>query len=98
MLKKKQADQRDDVAIIRLEQLYPFPEKHLDLLLDRYKSVKSFWVQEEPRNMGAWNYIRDMLPFDNLDVVARKASASPATGFKKVHDEQQAALVAEAFA
>jgi 2-oxoglutarate dehydrogenase E1 component len=55
------------------------------------------WVQEEPINMGAWTYVKDVLALDNLEVVARKPSASPATGFKSVHDQKQADIVNRAF-
>ena len=98
LLKKKKEDKRDDVAIIRLEQLYPFPGKQLDLLLEKYNHVKSFWVQEEAENMGAWQHIvAHYYQIANLELIARKPSASPATGFKKVHEKQQKDIVDRAF-
>ncbi|MEM9821180.1 MAG: 2-oxoglutarate dehydrogenase E1 component, partial [Bacteroidota bacterium] len=98
LLKRKREDNRKDVAIIRLEQLYPFPKKFLDQLLERYTSVKSFWVQEEPANMGAWQHIvSQYYRITKLKLIARKESASPATGFKKIHDEQQQDIVNRAF-
>lgn len=86
----------DDVAIMRIEQLYPLDTDELDVLMGRYKKAEVYWVQEEPENMGAWRYIAMQLKFVDLKLVSRKASASPATGFKKIHDENQALIVKEA--
>ncbi len=99
LLAKKEADQRDDVAIVRLEQLYPLPEKQLDELFAKYKGAAIRWVQEEPANMGAWQYVLSWycgrVP---MQLVSRKPSASPATGFKKKHDQEQQAIIEKAFA
>ncbi|MGB4958719.1 MAG: hypothetical protein WBO36_04535, partial [Saprospiraceae bacterium] len=62
-----------------------------------HKNASLYWVQEESYNMGAWTYLMNYFRKDPLEVICRKASASPATGFKKVHDGQQADLVKEAF-
>ena len=96
LLAKKEADNRDDVAIIRLEQLYPFPEKQVEALYKKYKNAKCFWVQEEPLNMGPWQYVLSFYP-EQFELISRRASASTATGYKKVHDEQQQAIVDKAF-
>jgi 2-oxoglutarate dehydrogenase E1 component len=99
----KTAHQREDVAIVRLEQLYPLPAGQLKKVLEKYKGAPITWVQEEPSNMGAWQYMHAMTlneVFDagmTLDYVARKSSASTATGYKKVHDQQQMDIVARAF-
>ncbi len=87
-----------DVAIVRIEQLYPITRKQLDAVLARYpKKAKLVWVQEEPANMGAWWHImyrlRDLQP----DFVARKTSASPATGYKSQHDAEQKDIIKRAF-
>jgi 2-oxoglutarate dehydrogenase E1 component len=87
----------EDVAIMRVEQLYPLDTDALDVMMASYKKAEVYWVQEEPANMGAWSYMRLKLPFVDLKLISRKASASPATGFKKVHDENQKEIVAEAF-
>ncbi len=100
----KEEQKRDDVAIVRLEQLYPLPVKQINSLLKRYSKAETLlWVQEEPANMGGWQYIHSMkyntevnIP-DNMSFVARKTSASPATGFKKVHDKEQLHIVKRAF-
>ena len=98
LLKRKKEEKRDDVAIIRLEQLYPFPANQLEKLLEKYKHVKSYWVQEEAENMGAWQHIvAHYYKITDLTLISRKASASPATGFKKVHEQQQKEIVDKAF-
>src|SRR5699024_8757016 len=97
---KQQESERKDVAIVRVEQLYPMPMNKLRSLRIKYKAAKEFiWVQEEPENMGAWPYIcrklrRTRMP---LDVISRKESASPATGYQKQHISQQLAIVEKAF-
>ncbi len=95
----------DDVAIVRLEQYYPFPAGALSkLLADKYADVHDIaWVQEEPRNMGAWDFLDELLlrvctREQKLRYVGRPPSASPATGSHKRHLAEQAALVEEAFA
>ncbi|MCL4110222.1 UNVERIFIED_CONTAM: hypothetical protein GTU68_030606 [Idotea baltica] len=93
LLSKKTEDKRTDVVIVRLEQLYPFPSDKVNEVFKKYNKADFFWVQEEPKNMGAWYFILNELRDTNIQLVARKASASPATGFKKVHDKEQADLV-----
>ena len=97
LIKEKRAESRDDVHIIRIEQLYPLPFGQLKTALSKFDNPKLIWVQEEPENMGAWNFICMKLRYLNLEVIARKSSASPATGFKKMHDAQQMAIVKTAF-
>ncbi|MBB00682.1 MAG: 2-oxoglutarate dehydrogenase E1 component [Saprospirales bacterium] len=84
----------DHVAIVRLEQLYPLATKQLDRLKKKYANAEWMWAQEEPRNMGAWAFIQDNLGDTfNLDVIARKRSASPSTGYKKQHLLEQNELI-----
>jgi len=97
LLEYRQKKKINDVALIRLEQLYPFPEKMLRSILAQYKTDDRMWVQEEPANMGYVSYIHRMMPDDKLKIVSRKASASPATGFTKVHRVEQEKIVAKAF-
>jgi 2-oxoglutarate dehydrogenase E1 component len=79
----------ENIAAIRLEQLYPFPEKQLRAVLAKYpKGAKVVWVQEEPENMGPWSYMMRMMRKDNLDLISPPASASPAAGSPKVHDRR----------
>lgn len=97
----RRAADKEDVAIIRLEQLYPFPMKELEAALAPYPAnTEVVWTQEEPANMGAWWFIRarfcDRMFGRPLSVVARPESSSPAVGSKKVHDKEQKAIVATA--
>ena len=88
---------RKDVAIVRIEQIAPFPLKQFEAILEKYPNAKLIWVQEEPENMGAWSYILRVYRKKYLDVVARKPSASTAVGYLKVHDIEQKDLVKRAF-
>ncbi|MBG8554608.1 2-oxoglutarate dehydrogenase E1 component [Hymenobacter guriensis] len=97
LLEEQQKSARTDVAIVRLEQLHPFPKKQLDAELAKYPKAKVYWVQEEPENMGYWNYLLRFMRRELEDVVARKASASPATGYNKVHVKEQKDLIGRAF-
>ena len=86
-----------EISIVRLEQLYPLHKPHLNEIIARYPAADKVWVQEEPENMGAWTYINAKLPEFGFKLISRKISASPATGFKKLHDENQERIVREAF-
>ncbi|MCB2376545.1 2-oxoglutarate dehydrogenase E1 component [Hymenobacter sp. BT635] len=97
LLEEQRTSNRTDVAIVRLEQLHPFPKKQLDAELAKYPKAKLYWVQEEPENMGYWNYLLRFMRRELEDVIARKPSASPATGYNKVHIKEQKELVARAF-
>ncbi|MFD2786145.1 2-oxoglutarate dehydrogenase E1 component [Hymenobacter rubripertinctus] len=97
LLEEQQQSARKDVAIVRLEQLHPFPKKQLAVELAKYPKAKVYWVQEEPENMGYWNYLLRFMRRELEDVVSRKPSASPATGYNKVHVQEQKDLVARAF-
>jgi 2-oxoglutarate dehydrogenase E1 component len=90
----REKDKIKDVAIIRVEQLHPLPKNQILEALKAYPNAEIVWVQEEPENMGYWNYILRMLYKDiKMDVIARKTSASPATGYNKVHVEEQSGIV-----
>lgn len=93
----RQKKKNKDAALVRIEQLHPFPEKQIRALFKQYKGAKVVWVQEEPLNMGYWSYIQRMLPKDGLEVVCRKASASPATGYSKIHKIEQEKILNLAF-
>jgi len=86
-----------NTALIRIEQLYPFPKHQFQAVLTKYKSAELIWAQEEPYNMGYWSYIQRFLPEHQLKVVARKSSASPATGYSKVHKAEQEKIINLAF-
>jgi 2-oxoglutarate dehydrogenase E1 component len=102
LMAKRENDGTADTAIVRVEQLYPLPGAQIREALDRYPNAQDvIWVQEEPANMGAWQFMAVNLPEDlggrTLRRVSRKASASPAVGSAKVHDLEQRELVATAF-
>lgn len=102
LLEKQQVDDRKDVAIVRLEQLYPTPVDQIAKIRAAYTKAEDFiWVQEEPENSGAWPYLwrksrtEDALKFDN--VFARLEASSPATGYAKQHAAQQLHIISKAF-
>ena len=86
-----------DTAIIRVEQLYPLPQKQLDALYARYNKATWFWVQEEPLNMGAASFLKMNLANINFGVISRQPSASTATGYAKIHAQEQAEIIDTAF-
>ena len=94
---KRQKENHEDVAIIRLEQVYPLPQKQLDELYKKYSKAIWYWVQEEPLNMGAAGFLRMNLKNINFYIVSRQASAATATGYAKVHAKEQAEIVSAAF-
>jgi 2-oxoglutarate dehydrogenase E1 component len=100
LLEYQEENERYDVAIVRLEQQYPLPEKQINAIHRKYKQANSFrWVQEEPKNMGTYMHIQRYEWADMLDrEISRRSSASPATGFAAVHADEQKRLVEAAFA
>lgn len=98
LLEKREKENITDVAIVRVEQLYPIPEEQLLDILKKYKQKEAYWVQEEPLNMGAWNFLLGRL-YERIKLtpIARKNSASPATGFKKQHGKEQEEILNKAF-
>jgi len=86
----------EGILIVRIEQLYPLDQNELDKILKPYAGVEKVWLQEEPANMGSWIYIQSLLPGLNLRLISRKIAASPATGYKKLHDENQERIITEA--
>lgn len=100
---EREKKKREDLAIIRLEQLYPLDKQKLKALIDTYSSAKEcLWTQEEPKNMGAWPYLSgqlpDLLPKNlHLRYVGRKESASPATGFYTRHKQELAEILKQVF-
>jgi len=97
LLKKQQEEKREDVAIVRLEQIYPFPKKQFDALRKKYGKAELMWVQEEPANMGAWSHLAVNQAEYGWKCVSRRSAASPATGFPKAHEKEQNEIVAAAF-
>ena len=106
LLEKRRAEGREDIAILRIEQLYPFPEDDLVEILAPYTNLKhAVWCQEEPMNQGAWyssqHHMRRILGRHNkalvLEYAGRDASAAPACGYASKHAEQQEKLLQDAF-
>jgi 2-oxoglutarate dehydrogenase E1 component len=107
LAKSRAASGDDRVALVRIEQLYPFPFKSLAKALRRYRNAEITWCQEEPQNMGAWNFVDRRIEevLAGLDIAAKRPrfagraeAASPATGLFKRHIEEQTHLVADALA
>ncbi len=101
LLKAREDGGDPSTAIVRVEQLYPFPAQILAGILEGYRSVRDrLWVQEEPRNRGAWMFMSERfareLPGVPLSYVGREEAASPATGSHQVHTREQAEIMAEA--
>lgn len=103
LVKQREAKGADDVAIIRVEQLYPFPHKAFAAEIKKYaKATEIVWCQDEPQNQGAWFFIQhniheNMLDGQKLGYAGRAASASPAVGYSHLHQDQQKALLDAAF-
>jgi 2-oxoglutarate dehydrogenase E1 component len=103
ILEEKEKQQKEDVAVVRLEQMYPMPIQQIEAVYNRYSKAKHIeWVQEEPVNMGAWKFIAQNLVFETgsgmpfLHHTARPASGSPATGSSRLHKIQQKLIVEKA--
>ncbi len=95
---RQQKDNRKDVAIVRLEQLYPLPVQQLEALYKKYSQASTwFWVQEEPLNMGAASFLQMNLKSINYGVISRQPSAATATGYSKVHAQEQTEIIETAF-
>ena len=100
----QQAEELDinNVALVRVEQLYPFPDHDIQQYLKSFKAAKDIvWCQEEPKNMGAWFFVSDRIQQilakgQKIRYAGRQASASPAAGQKKIHDAEQLQLVMQA--
>lgn len=90
-------ENRKDIAIVRLEQVYPLPYQQLDVLHKKYSKATWFWVQEEPMNMGAAGFLQMNLKTINFGVISRNASAATATGYAKIHAKEQAEIIETAF-
>ena len=105
LYEERQKQKIDDVAIIRLEQFYPFPAQDLQTELKKYKNANVVWCQEEPKNMGGWFFVDRRIEevmtevkgkFSRPIYAGRKAAASPAAGYMKIHKEEQNALINDA--
>ncbi|AOW94344.1 alpha-ketoglutarate decarboxylase [Rhodococcus sp. WMMA185] len=104
LLARKHKDNREDIAIVRIEQLYPVPSRRLRATLDRYPNATEFrWVQEEPANQGAWPFfglaLPELLPdkLAGIKRISRRSMSAPSSGSSKVHAVEQQEIIDEAF-
>jgi 2-oxoglutarate dehydrogenase E1 component len=103
LAKRREEAGQDDIAILRVEQLYPFPHKAFGAEIKKYPNATELvWCQDEPQNQGAWFFVQhyiheNMLDGQKLGYAGRSASASPAVGYAHLHQEQQKALLDAAY-
>ena len=100
LMQHQQDNKRDDVAIVRLEQLYPLPVNQIKAMMKAYSGAQEFyWVQEEPENMGYWSYLLSRHPdiFAEFGLISRPLSATPATGMAKRHAKEQQDIIKKSF-
>ena len=104
LMRRREENGHDDTALVRVEQLYPFPHKAFASELKKYPNATDVvWCQDEPQNQGAWFFVQhyvheNMVEGQKLGYAGRPASASPACGYAHLHQEQQKALLDQAFA
>ncbi|MFB6257429.1 MAG: 2-oxoglutarate dehydrogenase E1 component [Flavobacteriales bacterium] len=99
LLEKKEELEVADIALVRIEQIYPFPMAQVKELLQRYKKAEEYlWVQEEPENMGPWGFLlREVVPEVPMERISRESSASPASGSPKRFEDRQKRIIEEVF-
>ncbi|RYZ25672.1 MAG: 2-oxoglutarate dehydrogenase E1 component, partial [Chitinophagaceae bacterium] len=97
LAERQQKEDRKDVAVVRVEQLYPLPYKQLEELYNKYNKATWFWVQEEPLNMGAASFLQMNLKSMNYGIISRQPGAATASGYSKVHAQEQTEIVDTAF-
>jgi 2-oxoglutarate dehydrogenase E1 component len=98
LVERREKEGVNDLAIVRIEQLYPFPHNQVDAILKKYSKAKEYlWVQEESENAGAWRFIEHTMKDVDLKYVGRAEMASPATGFAKRHAEELEELLGKVF-
>ncbi len=98
LLEEKEKHNATDIALIRIEQLHPFPVKQVEKIIKKYKnSMLNLWVQEEPINMGPWRHVHDEFTEFEIYPIGRQPSGSPATGLYKIHQVQQKEIIGKVF-
>ena len=97
LAERQQKENRKDIALVRLEQIYPLPLNQIEALYKKYSKATWFWVQEEPMNMGAASFLQMNLRGINYGVISRQPSAATATGYAKVHAQEQKEIIDTAF-
>ncbi|PZX63488.1 2-oxoglutarate dehydrogenase E1 component [Hydrotalea sandarakina] len=97
LAERQKKENVNNVAIVRLEQIYPIPYRQIEALQKKYNKATWFWVQEEPLNMGAATFLKMNLTQLNFGIISRNASAATATGYSKIHAQEQAEIINTAF-
>ena len=97
LLERRKQDTAHNVAIVRIEQLFPLEKVYIKELVEQYNAEEVFWVQEEPENMGAWTFILSELRSLEIDVIARESSAATATGSSKTSAVEHKELIDKVF-
>ncbi|MDD4748229.1 MAG: 2-oxoglutarate dehydrogenase E1 component [Salinivirgaceae bacterium] len=98
LLQEKENLDATDVALVRIEELYPFPKERVDAIISKYKKALVWiWAQEEPINMGAWSFVRDLINIPELQVVARRRTATTAVGLTAIHKVEQQEIIQKVF-
>ena len=98
MLERKRQYDARDIALVRIEQLHPFPNQQVHAIIAKYEnSMLNLWVQEEPLNMGAWRHVSHEFQGIEIYPIARQVSGSPATGLLKIHNQQQEEIIGKVF-
>ena len=97
ILERRDANNMENIAVVRIEQLFPLDKKSIVELIDKYNAKDIVWAQEEPENMGAWTFILSELRSYNIDVIARESSAATATGSSKRSSVEQIELIEKVF-
>jgi 2-oxoglutarate dehydrogenase E1 component len=97
LIEEKEKQNREDIAIVRYEQLHPLPVKQEKAIFEKYNKAKIFWVQEEPSNMGCWSYMLRTHPKLDIELISRRPSASPAIGYARLHAKEQEEIIQQTF-
>ncbi len=98
LLDRKEKENNSSIALVRLEQVYPFPEKQFHTIISKYENATEIiWAQEEPENMGAWEFLLRIVKNVSLKLISRHESASAATGSHVAHEREQLELIEKVF-
>ena len=97
LLKRRDLEENENIALVRIEQIYPLDKEYIKDLVLKYNVNEVIWVQEEPENMGAWTFILSELRTLEIDVIARESSAATATGSSKISAVEQKKLIDKVF-
>ena len=97
LVSKREEKKNNNIAIIRIEQLFPLNIEKIIEIVDKYNSKEIYWVQEEPENMGAWSYILSKLYHLNIKLISRNSSAATATGSSKISMKEQKEIIEKVF-